>query len=162
DRASRQLDADPRRGRPGDARSRRRRGGGARDHAGGPARHTRRDRGGRVLPRQRGSGLRHGLDARGRWRMDSQMIKRFHVLYVGQVDLENIGLQGTPANSRRYTNDKLSEPFFSARDVAQLMDDLGYSASWTAAHHFPRAGNEVSPNLAHLSLRLPTRTARLP
>jgi len=33
------------------------------------------------------------------------MIKRFHVLYVGQVDLENIGLSGTPANARRYTND---------------------------------------------------------
>jgi hypothetical protein len=45
--------------------------------------------------------------------MDSEMIKRFHVLYVGQVDLENIGLSGTPANTRRYNNDKLSEPFFA-------------------------------------------------
>ena len=26
------------------------------------------------------------------------MIKRFHVLYVGQIDLDNVGLQGTPAN----------------------------------------------------------------
>src|SRR5438094_315891 len=128
---------------------------------GGPARHPRRDRGGRVLPRQRGSGLRHGLDARGRWRMDSQMIKRFHVLYVGQVDLENIGLHGTPANSRRYTNDKLSEPFFSARDVAQLMDDLGYYALWTAEHHFQREGSEGFPSLVQLSLWLATHTRRL-
>ena len=30
------------------------------------------------------------------------MIKRFHVLYVGQIDLDNVGLDGTPANDRRY------------------------------------------------------------
>ena len=34
------------------------------------------------------------------------MIKRFHVLYVGQIELENIGLQGTPANDRRYRNER--------------------------------------------------------
>ena len=89
------------------------------------------------------------------------MIKRFHVLYVGQVDLENIGLQGTPANTRRYDNDKLSEPFFAARDVAQLMDDLGYYALWTAEHHFQREGYEVFPNLVQLSLWLATQTRRL-
>ena len=89
------------------------------------------------------------------------MIKRFHVLYVGQVDLENIGLQGTPANSRRYDNDKLIEPFFAARDVAQLMDDLGYYALWTAEHHFQREGYEVFPNLVQLSLWLATQTRRL-
>ncbi|HKC98671.1 MAG TPA: LLM class flavin-dependent oxidoreductase, partial [Methylomirabilota bacterium] len=89
------------------------------------------------------------------------MIKRFHVLYVGQVDLENIGLGGTPANSRRYDNAKLSEPFFSARDVAQLMDNLGYYALWTAEHHFQREGYEVFPNLVQLSLWLATQTRRL-
>ena len=89
------------------------------------------------------------------------MIKRFHVLYVGQVDLENIGLEGTPANARRYDNDKLSEPFFAARDVAQLMDDLGYYALWTAEHHFQREGYEVFPNLVQLSLWLATQTRRL-
>ena len=26
------------------------------------------------------------------------MIKNFHVLYVGQIELDNIGLAGTPAN----------------------------------------------------------------
>ena len=26
------------------------------------------------------------------------MIKRFHALYVGQIELDNIGLGGTPAN----------------------------------------------------------------
>ena len=34
------------------------------------------------------------------------MIKRFHSLYVGQIELENIGLQGTPANDRRYGNER--------------------------------------------------------
>src|SRR3989475_8206573 len=93
--------------------------------------------------------------------MDSAMIKRFHVLYVGQVDLENIGLQGTPANPRRYSNERWSEPFFAARDVAQLMDDLGYYALWTAEHHFQREGYECFPNLVQLSLWLATQTRHL-
>src|SRR5438034_9042058 len=89
------------------------------------------------------------------------MIKRIHVLYVGQVELENIGLQGTPADARRYSNERLSEPFFSARDVAQLMDDLGYYALWTAEHHFQHEGYECFPNLIQLSLWLATETRRL-
>ena len=89
------------------------------------------------------------------------MIKRFHVLYVGQVELENIGLQGTPADARRYDNATLSEPFFAARDVAQLMDDLGYHALWTAEHHFQHEGYECFPNLIQLSLWLATQTRRL-
>ena len=28
------------------------------------------------------------------------MIKRFHVLYVGQIELDNIGLDGTPSSTR--------------------------------------------------------------
>ena len=39
------------------------------------------------------------------------MIKRFHALYVGQIDLDNVGLQGTPANERRYSNDRFAEVF---------------------------------------------------
>ena len=39
------------------------------------------------------------------------MIKRFHALYVGQIALDNIGLGGTPANHRRYSNERLSEVF---------------------------------------------------
>jgi hypothetical protein len=29
------------------------------------------------------------------------MIRKFHVLYVGQIELDNVGLSGTPANERR-------------------------------------------------------------
>ncbi len=89
------------------------------------------------------------------------MIKRFHVLYVGQIDLDNVGLQGTPANDRRYRNEQLSEVFFTARDVARLMDELGYYALWTAEHHFQREGYECLPNLVQLSLWLATQTKRL-
>jgi hypothetical protein len=44
------------------------------------------------------------------------MIKRFHVLYVGQIDLDNVGLQGAPANDRRYSSQRLSEVFATARE----------------------------------------------
>jgi alkanesulfonate monooxygenase SsuD/methylene tetrahydromethanopterin reductase-like flavin-dependent oxidoreductase (luciferase family) len=89
------------------------------------------------------------------------MIKRFHMLYVGQIDLDNVGLNGTPANERRYPNERLSEVFFTARDVARLMDDLGYYAFWTAEHHFQRVGYECFPNLVQLGLWLATQTKRL-
>src|SRR6188768_3589824 len=39
------------------------------------------------------------------------MISKFHVLYVGQIELDNIGLNGTPANDRRYSDERLREGF---------------------------------------------------
>ncbi len=89
------------------------------------------------------------------------MIKRFHALYVGQIDLDNVGLNGTPANDRRYSNQRLSEVFETTRDVARLMDELGYYALWTAEHHFQREGYECLPNLVQLSLWLATQTKRM-
>ncbi len=89
------------------------------------------------------------------------MIKRFHSLYVGQIELENIGLAGTPADDRRYGNDRFAEVFWTAKDVAQEMDALGYYALWTAEHHFQREGYECFPNLIQLSLWLATQTKRL-
>ena len=89
------------------------------------------------------------------------MIKKFHVLYVGQIELDNVGLNGTPANDRRYSDERLREAFFTARDVAQLMDELGFDVLWTAEHHFQREGYEVFPNLIQLGLWLATQTKRL-
>ena len=89
------------------------------------------------------------------------MIKNFHVLYVGQIELDNIGLAGTPANDRRYSNERLSEVFATARDVARTMDALGYDVLWTAEHHFQREGYECFPNLIQLGLWLATQTERL-
>ena len=89
------------------------------------------------------------------------MIKRFHALYVGQTELDNIGLRGTPANDRRYSNEHLSEVFWAARDVARLLDEVGYYCFWTAEHHFQREGYECLPNLIQLGLWLATQTRRL-
>ena len=89
------------------------------------------------------------------------MISKFHVLYVGQIELDNVGRDGTPANDRRYSDERLREAFFTARDVAQHMDELGYDVLWTAEHHFQREGYEVFPNLIQLGLWLATQTKRL-
>ena len=89
------------------------------------------------------------------------MIKKFHVLYVGQIELDNVGLQGTPANDRLYSDERLREAFFTARDVAQVMDELGFDVLWTAEHHFQREGYEVFPNLIQLGLWLATQSERL-
>ena len=55
------------------------------------------------------------------------MIKRFHVLYVGQIELENIGLGGAPANDRRYTNERFSEVYLShdVPDYVKLAEAYG-------------------------------------
>lgn len=89
------------------------------------------------------------------------MIKKFHVLYVGQIALDNVGRDGTPANDRLYASERLSEVFATARDVAQTMDELGFHALWTAEHHFQREGYECLPNLIQLGLWLATQTKRL-
>src|SRR5262245_30310083 len=49
----------------------------------------------------------------------------------------------------------------TARDVALLMDRLGYDVLWTAEHHFQREGYECLPNLIQLGLWLATQTERL-
>lgn len=89
------------------------------------------------------------------------MITKFSVLYVGQIELENIGRDGTPADARWYPNERLVEAYFSARDIAREMDGLGYYCLWMAEHHFQREGYEVIPNLILLSTWLATQTKRL-
>ena len=89
------------------------------------------------------------------------MIRKFHVLYVGQIELDNVGLDGTPADERRYSDERLREAYFTARDVAQLMDELGFDVLWAAEHHFQREGYEVLPNLLILAVHLAHVTKRL-
>jgi alkanesulfonate monooxygenase SsuD/methylene tetrahydromethanopterin reductase-like flavin-dependent oxidoreductase (luciferase family) len=89
------------------------------------------------------------------------MIKKFSVLYVGQIELDNVGINGTPADSRRYSNERLAEAFQTAKEVAQLMDEQGYYCLWTAEHHFQHEGYEVFPNLIMLGTWLATQTKRL-
>jgi alkanesulfonate monooxygenase SsuD/methylene tetrahydromethanopterin reductase-like flavin-dependent oxidoreductase (luciferase family) len=89
------------------------------------------------------------------------MIHQFSVLYVGQIELENIGRDGTPADARRYPNERLVEAYGTVVEIAQLMDDLGYYCLWTAEHHFQREGYEVFPNLILLGTYLAAVTRRL-
>ena len=89
------------------------------------------------------------------------MIKDFSVLYVGNIDLDNVGLDGTPADDRRYSNERLMESLHTAKLIAQLMDDLGFYALWMAEHHFQREGYEAIPNLMMMGLYLATQTKRL-
>ena len=89
------------------------------------------------------------------------MIKRFHALYVGQIDLDNVGLNGTPANDRRYSSERLAEVFETSRRVAKVMDELGYYCFWAAEHHFQHEGYECIPNLIQWGLWLATQTKQL-
>jgi alkanesulfonate monooxygenase SsuD/methylene tetrahydromethanopterin reductase-like flavin-dependent oxidoreductase (luciferase family) len=93
--------------------------------------------------------------------VDRAMIDKFSVLWVGQIELDNIGLHGTPANDRRYPNERVVEAFATARDIARTMDELDYYCLWTAEHHFQREGYEVLPNLVLLGTWLATQTKRL-
>ena len=89
------------------------------------------------------------------------MIKRFSVLYVGQIDLEDVGSEGTPADNRRYPNEKLVEAYGNAVALATHMDELGYHCMWTAEHHFQREGYECFPNLILLGVHLAGLTKQL-
>ena len=89
------------------------------------------------------------------------MIKRFSVLYVGQIDLDNVGSEGTPADERRYTNQQLIQALDHSIALAKHMDELGYYCMWTAEHHFQREGYECLPNLTLLGVHLASLTKRL-
>ena len=89
------------------------------------------------------------------------MIKHFSVLYVGNIDLENVGLDGTPADDRRYSNERLVQSYDTAARAAKLMDELGYYALWMAEHHFQREGYECIPNIILLGTHLASQTKRL-
>lgn len=89
------------------------------------------------------------------------MITKFSVLYVGQIELEDVGLDGVPADERRYPNERFVEAYHTAQEVAELMDELGYHCLWTAEHHFQREGYEVFPNLILLGTWLAAHTKRL-
>jgi len=43
------------------------------------------------------------------------VITKFSVLYVGQIELENVGLDGTPTEQRSYPNERLIEAFQTSK-----------------------------------------------
>jgi alkanesulfonate monooxygenase SsuD/methylene tetrahydromethanopterin reductase-like flavin-dependent oxidoreductase (luciferase family) len=89
------------------------------------------------------------------------MIRRFSTLYVGHIELEQCGLQGRPADSRRYPNQRLTEVFDTAVALARATDALGYETLWLAEHHFQHEGYECIPNIPMLAVDLAHRTERV-
>ena len=89
------------------------------------------------------------------------MIKNFSVLYVGFTELDNVGLDGTAPDERRFTSEQIAKSYTMALEVAQHMDQLGYYALWGAEHHFQHEGYEVIPNLILWGTYLAARTERL-
>ncbi|MEC9309443.1 MAG: LLM class flavin-dependent oxidoreductase [Chloroflexota bacterium] len=86
------------------------------------------------------------------------MIRGFSASYAGHIVDDNLGLAGTPANDRLYSNSKLSQAFEWALDISSHMETLGYDEFWMAEHHFQPEGYECIPNLLMLSLYLATQT----
>jgi len=89
------------------------------------------------------------------------MIKRFSTLYIGHIELENCGHAGTPADERRYPNERVIEAFDTTLELAQTMDELGYEALWLAEHHFQHEGYECIPNIPLLAVHIANHTRRL-
>jgi alkanesulfonate monooxygenase SsuD/methylene tetrahydromethanopterin reductase-like flavin-dependent oxidoreductase (luciferase family) len=89
------------------------------------------------------------------------MIRGFSGSYAGQVVEDNLGFQGTPANDRRYPNEKLAQALDQALDLAQHLEELGFDEFWMAEHHFQPEGYECIPNLLMMGLYLATQTERL-
>jgi alkanesulfonate monooxygenase SsuD/methylene tetrahydromethanopterin reductase-like flavin-dependent oxidoreductase (luciferase family) len=82
------------------------------------------------------------------------MISRFGSLFAGHVDLDNLGLDGTPVNARWLSDEQLAGVFDKAQALAQQLDRLGYDTFWMAEHHFQREGYECIPNILMLAVHL--------
>jgi alkanesulfonate monooxygenase SsuD/methylene tetrahydromethanopterin reductase-like flavin-dependent oxidoreductase (luciferase family) len=89
------------------------------------------------------------------------VITQFGSLYAGHVDLDNLGLDGTPANERWLDDAHLATVFEKAEAIAVRMDRLGYDTLWAAEHRFQREGYECIPNLLMLFVHLAHRTERI-
>ncbi len=89
------------------------------------------------------------------------MITKFGSLFAGHVDLDNLGLDGTPANERWLPDAQLATVFDKALAIAQCLDRNGYDTFWMAEHHFQREGYEVIPNVLMLSLHLAHLTKQI-
>ncbi len=89
------------------------------------------------------------------------MITRFGSLYAGHVDLENIGLDGTPVNERWLSDEHLATVLDKTEAIVTLMDRVGYDTFWAAEHRFQREGYECIPNLLLLFVHLAHLTERI-
>ena len=89
------------------------------------------------------------------------MISKIGSLYIGHVDLADIGFAGLPVNERRLSDQHLATVFAKAESIARLMDRLGYETLWLGEHHFQCEGHECVPNPMLLGVHLSHLTDRL-
>ena len=89
------------------------------------------------------------------------MITKFGSLFAGHVDLDNLGLDGTPVNDRWLPDDQLAGVFGKSEAIVLKMEELGYDTFWSAEHHFQREGYECIPNLLLLYVHLAHMTKNL-
>src|SRR5262247_2764489 len=89
------------------------------------------------------------------------MITKFDGSYAGHIDIENVGYGGTAVNDRRFSNEQLATVFDKSRDIARLLDRVGYDTFWAAEHHFQPEGYECIPNLLMWAVDLAHLTERI-
>ena len=82
------------------------------------------------------------------------MITKFDGSYAGHIDIEHVGYGGTAVNDRRFSNAQLATVFDKGRDIAKLLERVGYDTFWAAEHHFQPEGYECIPNLLMWAVHL--------
>ncbi|MET0579453.1 MAG: LLM class flavin-dependent oxidoreductase [Ilumatobacteraceae bacterium] len=88
-------------------------------------------------------------------------IKYFDCLYVGSVDMDDVGYAGTRVNDRRYSNEVLTGAFDKGERIARAMEASGFDTLWLAEHHFQPEGYECIPNNLMFAVHLSHLTDRL-
>ena len=88
-------------------------------------------------------------------------ITRFSTVYAGHIDLGDMGQLATPANERRYPNERLATVFDKTEAIARCMDEHGYHTLWLAEHHFQHEGYECLPNILMVAVHLAHLTSRV-
>ena len=90
------------------------------------------------------------------------MITKFGYLYAGHVDLDDLGLGGTPVNDRWLPDeDSGVRVRQGGRHRPGHGQDSGFDTMWLAEHHFQREGYECIPNILMLAVHLAHLTKRI-
>lgn len=89
------------------------------------------------------------------------MLKSISWNFVGWVDLEDVGFEGTPIDARIHTKEFLATAYGNFEKMARTMDPLGYDALFATEHHFQPEGIEVFPNLQLLGVHMAGMTKNL-
>ena len=55
------------------------------------------------------------------------MIESFGTMYAGHIELEEVGLDSTPANDRLYSEEQLNTVYSKTESIAKVLDENGYS-----------------------------------